>query len=200
MKDIQNQGTNPITAPVGFFRNLFTHRQNPLCVSQVDDDVSTVDALADTVYNLSLASDKVRIDRILFRILHLLDDHLFGGLRGNSSEGRRIHFCADAVPGLTFRIQFQTFLQGDLQLRFCDLVNHLFELKHLDLTGPVIILNFDIDLVAILFPGSGFEGFLQSLDEDFPVNSSVPADLVDDTFNICYKHGYSPLKLISRAF
>ena len=173
-----------IPAPIGFPRNLFTNRKHPIGVSQVYDNIASIDPLNDAVKDFSFAADETGIDDIFFGIFHFLDNDLFGRLGGYASEGAGIHLGTQAVANLTFGIQLATLREADFNLRFSDDLGDLFKLKDFDLTAFFIVLNFDIHLVAVLFPGGRSQSLFQRLDKDFAINALIPANLFYDTFYV----------------
>ena len=49
MQHIQNICPNPITTPVGLFGDLFAYRHNSFSMPQINNDVTAVDALHNTI-------------------------------------------------------------------------------------------------------------------------------------------------------
>ena len=153
-------------------------------MSQVYNDITPVNSLNDAVDDLSFAVNEVGVDSIFFGVFHFLNDDLFGRLGSDAAERGGIHFGAQAIADLAFGIQLAAFLKAYFVTRFGDDFRNLLKLKHLDLTAFIIILNFDIQLVAVFFPGSRSQGFFQSLDQDFAVYSLVSANLFNNAFYI----------------
>ena len=78
MQHIQDIRPDPIATPIGFFGDLFAHRHNPFSLPQINNDVAAVDALHNTIDQISFAVDETGVNGIFFRILHFLNDDLFG--------------------------------------------------------------------------------------------------------------------------
>ena len=56
-------------------------------------------------YEFSLSIDKIIVDGISLYLFHLLHDNLFGALRSNTSQFRRIEFFAEFITDLAIRIK-----------------------------------------------------------------------------------------------
>ncbi len=180
LQNIQNVRANPVSATVVLLWNLFTYRQYRFSPAQVDDDVSSVYPLNDSVNDLSLSANKAFIDDTPFRIFHLLDNDLFRRLGRDSPKGCGIHFRPNAVSHFTSGIELTCFLKIDFQVGFGHFFHHVFELEDLDFTALFIIADLDVYTSSKFLPGSGPKGLFKGPDEDLLVNPPVTTDLFND--------------------
>ena len=163
---------------------MLAHGKNRFGVSEVHDEIPTVHTLYDAVDDLALAIDKALIDRFALGVLHLLDDHLLGGLGGNTAESGGIHLQAQTVTEFTIVIELTPLFEGNLNIGVHHIGHHLFELKHLNFTGFFVILNLDVGVLAQLFSGCRGKGLFQRLDQHIKIDSLVFADLLDNPFDL----------------
>ncbi len=70
--------SDAIPAAIDFLGNLLPFRNDPLSLSEVDDNISVVNALGNSVYDFTLSLNKAGVNRIPFSVLHFLNDDLFG--------------------------------------------------------------------------------------------------------------------------
>ncbi len=131
LQHVQDEGPDAVAAAVALLGDLLAHRQDALGLAEIDDDVPPIDPLHDPVDDLAPALDEDSVDRILLRVLQLLDDDLLGGLGGDAAEGVRVHLGAEAVADLAVRVEQATLTEADLKHRILDHLGHLFELEHL---------------------------------------------------------------------
>ena len=156
MQHIQNVRPNPITAPIGFSGDLFANRHNTFSMTQINNDVTAVYALHNTIDRVTFAIGETGINGIFFRILHFLNDDLFGRLSRYSAEGGGVHFCTEAVANFAFRIQFASFFEADFKRRFGHLLGNILELKDFNFVRVFIVLDLNIHFAAKLFARSRF--------------------------------------------
>ena len=152
-KYLNDIGSDSVAPSVIFTGNLFSFRNHRFCLAQVDNNFIPGRPLNNPVNDFTLAFDKTVIYRISFSDFEFLYDYLFGGLGGNSAEGRGIHFGTEEVTDLTFRVQFPSLFHVDLKSRFSDFFDYLFELEYLKFTGFIVVLNFNVDFVTEFFFG-----------------------------------------------
>ena len=120
------------------------------------------------------------IDVVALRILHSLDDDLFGRLNGDPAEGARFDLDAEAVARFRFLIQGASrFRNGDMEIRIQNLFHHCLELEDLDLTGFLVVMGLQFDIGPQLLVSRRQHGILQGLDDNLPVYSAILAHLFD---------------------
>ena len=154
LQHIKNVCAYAVSPPIGFPWNLFPDRKHPIGLPQVYNDIAPIDSLNNTVKDFPLTVDETGIDGIFFGIFHFLDNDLFCRLGSYASKGAGIHLGTQAVADFTLRIQFAPFCEVDFNLRFGDNFSDFFELKDFNFTTFLIVLHFDIHLVAVFFSGS----------------------------------------------
>ncbi len=181
---IQNVSPNPVAPAIRFPGDLFVYRNNCFGSTQIDNDVAPVYSLYDSVNDLSLSINKTFVHYIPLSILHLLNNDLLGRLGGNSAKGRCVHLGAEAVSYLTPRIEFPPLFHAYLKVGLSDLFHHVFELKNLNLTCFFIIMDFDINFGPKFLSGRRLQSLFEGPDQDFPVNTSITADLLNHPFHI----------------
>ena len=90
---------------IAFPRYLFFFRQNGIRAAEIDDDVALLEALHDAVDELAFAPFEFVVDDLALRVAQALDDILFGGLRGDSSEEARIELAEQLVADLGIGVE-----------------------------------------------------------------------------------------------
>ncbi len=100
--DLADKGPDPLSPFVGFLEDLFRNGDDPFGAPQIHDDVSTFEPLHETVGQLPFLGVILIVDVVPLRILHTLDDDLFGGLNGDPAEGAG--FDLDAQTVTRFRL------------------------------------------------------------------------------------------------
>ena len=152
MEDIQDQCPDPVPPAVTFARDLFPAWKNRFRMPKIDDNITAVNALYDTVEDIAFALDEVGVNGIFFSVLHFLDDYLLGRLCCDATESACVHFSAEAVTDLTFRVEFASFLEADLQSRFGNNFGDIFKLKNFNLSSLFTVLDFNVDFASEFFP------------------------------------------------
>ena len=116
--DVIDIGANAVARAKHFPRDHFVapdHGFTRAAAAEIDDDIAIFDPLDDAVDDLA---DAVFVDFILFVALglaNLLDQHLFGGLRGDAAEIERRQGFSDPVADLGGWVFFLRVDEGDLR-------------------------------------------------------------------------------------
>ncbi len=89
LTDIKNdQRADPLVGVVAFPRDLFTTRQDRVCLAEIDDDRPPFEALNGSRDQVTALTIFKFIEKaISLGLADLLDDHLLGCLGGRSAHG-----------------------------------------------------------------------------------------------------------------
>ena len=192
MQNIKNICADSIPPAISFFWNLFSCRDNAFRMTEVNNNVTTLNSLNNSINDFTLSVNEAGKNRIPFSILHFLDNNLLGRLSSNSTECGGIHLHTETVAYFTFRVQLHSFLKRNLEIRFGNFFCHFFKLENFDFTRFFAILNFDVGFASKLFFSCRPKRLLKCFYENITVDPLVSTHLFNHTLNICYEHLLSP--------
>jgi hypothetical protein len=181
--DLADEGPDPLSALVGFFEDLLRNGDDSFSPTQIHDDVAAFEPLHESVGQFPFFYVVFLVDIVPFRVLHPLDDNLFGRLNGNPAEGARVDLDAETVPRFRFLIEGASCLRDrDMKVGIQNLFHHHFKLEDFDLAGFLVVVGFQLDIGSQFLASRRQHGILQGLDDNHPVDPAILAHLFDQAF------------------
>ncbi len=180
LPNIVNIGPHAVAGPEHFPWNDLVAPQHGFGAAEVDRNIAELCAFDDAVDDFS---DAVLVFIILasaFGFANLLDDYLFGGLRGDTAEIHRRQPFGQKIPNIGFGVQFTRFLERNLGRVVLDRVGHFQITGQMDFAGLAVDLRPDIVLKSVTRPGGLLNGLLHRIYDFFRVNRFVPRDCFGD--------------------
>ena len=158
LSDIHDICLDSVVDSVSFTGCSFAGYEDALCVSDVDKDRLIADSLYNAGYQFTLSLDIVVVYHSALSFSESLNYYLLGGLRCDSAEVLRCYLIFHDITRLISRVDFASFLQGDLGCFilyfFYDILLH----EHFNITVFLVHFNADIGCCAVVLLVRGNQG------------------------------------------
>ena len=154
--------------------------QQRLGAPQVDDHVAELDPLDQAIDDVAHAILELVVLPVALRLAHLMNDHLFGGLRRDTAEVDRRQRIDDELAE-SDRGQFPASRrQRNLRRLVLDGLDHLEEPRQRNLPGRAIYVGANVMVVAILRPAGFLNSLFHRLEHFLAVDALVAGDGIRD--------------------
>ncbi len=189
--NVQDVCLDPIPQAIMLPGHLLLGRQNRLGFAHVHNDVPPVKALHNAVYQFALAVLVVLVGVFALGLAYVLDDHLLGGLRGDSAEIRGVQLDPETVADLSIRIQnLLCFLKRYFTLGIFYFVDDVFKLEEFNLSQFLVEVGLDLAVVTIPVFCRFEQRGLQRLDQGILIQILVFPDFFQYTVKLVYHSSY----------
>ena len=146
--NFRNISTHPVGLTVILTGHLFTVRQQSLGTAKIDNQIAPLITTDNTVNNFTDTILEFIINTFALSLTNFLDNHLFGGLRGDPAETARFHQHPERIANFDIRVNFPCFFNIDFFIG----VNHLIydgnEFKNINLADLFVEMSFEVSCIA----------------------------------------------------
>src|SRR6185295_15035296 len=163
-----------------FARDLLVAADDAFGAAEVDDDVAELDPLDHAGDDLGGAILEFLVLALALGVADLLEDHLLGGLGGDSAELDRRQRVDDEVADRGAILQLLRAFLVDLLEIILDLRNDLEHPPQAQVAGLGVELGADVVLGAVAGAGGALDRVLHGLDDDALVDQLLARDGVGD--------------------
>ena len=161
---------------------------NGLVAADFDDDVAVLEALDRRVVHLADALAELGEHVLPFGLADLLEDHLLGGLCGDSPKDlgrlRKLHLVAelDAVRHLVAierSVHLARFVKRNLGRGSGHLVDNGLQRKQIDLSGFGVEPRLQVLARSVVLAGGGCDRLLDGADDDIGLDPFLFRESLD---------------------
>src|SRR5208282_2155621 len=153
-----------------------------LGLTQIHDDVLAFLALDGGVDDFPDTADVLVVNRVPFRLAHLLKNDLLGKLRRNSPQNIRSLVSAQLTADFGSRIDALGLIERDLQVGILDLLQVLNNRSHrvgANLAALLVQLGAQVLLRLVVLSGGHNNGILNRAHDNLRIDAFLPAQSVD---------------------
>ncbi len=178
--DGQDERADAVADADHLARDLLIAADDALGAAEIDDDVTELDALDDAGDDLVGAVLELFILPLALGIADLLEDHLLGGLGGDSAEFDRRQRVDDEVADRRALLELLRALEVDLLEMVLGLLDDLEHAPQAQVAGFAVELGADVVLGPVAGAGGTLDRVLHRLDDDALVDQFLARDGVGD--------------------
>ena len=171
-----DQRTDAVANADHLARDLLVAADDALGAAEVDDDVTELDALDDAGDDLVGAVLELFILALALGIADLLEDHLLGGLGGDSAELDRRQRIDDEVADGGALLELLRALLVDLLEMILGLFDNFENTPQPQVAGFRVQLGANVVLGAVAGAGGALDRVLHRLDDDALVDQLLARD------------------------
>jgi hypothetical protein len=169
----------PVADVVGLGARLLPARHPRLGAAQFDDHLGPFDPLDDAVHQLADAAVEFVEDGVAFGLADLLENHLFGGLRGDAAERIGRLREEDLTADLRFGIVQARLFDRHLAQRIGDRLDHLPHREDVHLAAFRVVAAPHVFLGLVELAGGHHHGIFDRGHDHRGIDVLFAADLFD---------------------